>query len=81
MKCDSHKTTKFAPDSHYTNKRLKVVFPLGPYIAQNGPALWKIGSTDFVKKCKKDAFLVNEPIFSLEDIILVQELPQFCKIL
>ena len=52
------------------------------------PALWNVGSPDFVKMCKNDAFFqLIEPIFSIENNILVQDfLPYFacfvtfCKI-
>ena len=41
-----------------------------------GPALCKIGLTDFVKMCKKRCLF--EPIFSLEAIILAQQvIPSF----
>ena len=41
-----------------------------------GTALWKIGSTDFVKMCEKD---VSQFLALSEAIILVQELPNFVK--
>ena len=35
---------------------LRPVFPLKVVCRKIGPALWKIGSTDFVRMSKKDAF-------------------------
>ena len=53
------------------------VFPLRPYVAKLAQHFGNLAQQILWKCLKKMSF----PVFSLDAIILTQELPQFCEIL